>query len=196
MSLATFSSRQEFRHWLLEHHDSASELIVRCYKAVSKHKGLTYPEALEEALCFGWIDGVRRAIDEDSFSNRFSPRRPGSKWSAVNIKRATELQTAGRMHASGKAAFAARSASADRRYSYETRLSRLAPSLLAELKANRKAWKFFQAQSPWYQRTSSFWVMDAKREVTRERRLAELITRSANGEPIKLLDRRRRAAVK
>jgi uncharacterized protein YdeI (YjbR/CyaY-like superfamily) len=189
MSIATFASRQEFRAWLLKHHDTATELNVRCYKAASKDKGLSYPEALEEALCFGWIDGVRRAIDEESFSNRFSPRRPNSKWSAVNIRRAQELTAAGRMHAAGEAAFVARNASTGRRYSYETRPTQLEASMLAKLKANKRAWKFFQAQSPWYQRTSSFWVMDAKREETRQRRLAELIARSARGKPIKLLER-------
>jgi uncharacterized protein YdeI (YjbR/CyaY-like superfamily) len=190
MTIATFSSRQEFRAWLLKHHDSASELIVRCYKSASKHKGLTYAEALEEALCFGWIDGVRRAIDEESFSNRFSPRRRDSHWSAVNIKRVKELTAAGRMHAAGQAAFGRRNSSRDRRYSYETRPTELDPAMLARLKRNARAWKFFRAQSPWYQRTSSFWVMEAKREETRQRRLEELITRSAKGEPIKLLDRR------
>jgi uncharacterized protein YdeI (YjbR/CyaY-like superfamily) len=189
MNVATFSSRQEFRAWLLKHHRSARELIVRCYKEAFKDKGLTYPEALEEALCFGWIDGVRRALDKESFSNRFSPRRPKSKWSAVNIKRAKHLIATGRMHASGRAAFEARSTSGNRQYSCESRPTALDSSLLLQLKAKKRAWSFFQAQSPWYQRTSSFWVMEAKREETRKRRLAELIARSAEGLPIKLLER-------
>ncbi len=189
LNLATFSSRREFRAWLLKHHNTESELIVRCYKQAFKDKGLTYPEALEEALCFGWIDGVRRALDNEAFSNRFSPRRRGSKWSAVNIRRAQELIAAGRMHAPGKAAFEARLASGGRQYSYESRPISLSPSFLSELKANRRAWAFFSSQPPWYQRTSSFWVMDAKRKETRKRRLAELITCSAKGRPIKPLER-------
>jgi uncharacterized protein YdeI (YjbR/CyaY-like superfamily) len=189
VNVATFSSRREFRAWLLKHHDTESELIVRCYKQAFKDKGLTYPEALEEALCFGWIDGVRRSLDAESFSNRFSPRKRGSKWSAVNIRRAQELIAEGRMHASGEAAFAARAATGTRQYSYESRPTSLSPSFLSELKANRRAWAFFSSQPPWYQRTSSFWVMEAKREETRKRRFAELITCSAKGRPIKPLER-------
>jgi uncharacterized protein YdeI (YjbR/CyaY-like superfamily) len=189
MNVAPFSCREDFRAWLLKHHSSASELIVRCYKTAFQEKGLTYPESLEEALCFGWIDGVRRSIDKESFSNRFSPRRPNSKWSAVNIRRVQELIAAGRLHASGKTAFEARTSTANRQYSYESGQMVFDPSPLSELESNKQAWTFFQAQSAWYQRTSSFWVMEAKREETRKRRLAELISRSAKGQPIKLLQR-------
>jgi uncharacterized protein YdeI (YjbR/CyaY-like superfamily) len=189
MSIATFASQEKFRAWLEQHHRSATELLVRCYKTSAKEKGLTYRQALDEALCFGWIDGVRRAVDEESFSVRFTPRKPKSKWSAVNIKRATLLQSEGRMHSAGEAAFAARKDASSKGYSYESRPTELDARSRAKLKANKRAWQFFQAQPPWYQRTSSFWVMDAKREETRARRLAELIVRSAKGEPIKLLDR-------
>ncbi|HEX5963018.1 MAG TPA: YdeI/OmpD-associated family protein [Gemmatimonadales bacterium] len=194
MSIATFDSQRKFRAWLEQHHRSTAELLVRCYKTHAKDKGLTYRQALDEALCFGWIDGVRRAVDEESFSTRFTPRKPKSKWSAVNIKRATELQAEGRMHPAGEAAFAGREAAGSRRYSYETRPTRLDARSLAKLRANKRAWAFFQSQAPWYRRTSAFWVMEAKRAETRERRLAELIARSAKGEPIKLLDRRPPAA--
>lgn len=194
MSIATFASQEKFRAWLEQNHRNTAELIVRCYKANAAGKGLTYKQALDEALCFGWIDGVRRALDEESFSTRFTPRKPKSKWSAVNVKRATELQAEGRMHAAGTAAFAAREPAMAAGYSYESRPAELDKQLLAKLKANKRAWAFFQAQPPWYRRTSSFWVMEAKREEARERRLAELITRSAKGEPIKLLDRRPTAA--
>ena len=182
--------QQKFRAWLEQNHQTTTELLVRCYKTRAKDKGLTYRQALDEALCFGWIDGVRRAVDNDSFSVRFTPRKPKSKWSAVNIERATELQAEGRMHPAGEAAFAARDAATPKRYSYESRPAKLDARSLAKLRANKRAWVFFQAQPPWYRRTSSFWVMEAKREETRERRLAELIARSAKGEPIKLLDRR------
>ncbi|HET9464349.1 MAG TPA: YdeI/OmpD-associated family protein [Gemmatimonadales bacterium] len=194
MSIATFASQEKFRAWLQQNHRSTAELIVRCYKARAAGKGLTYKQALDEALCFGWIDGVRRALDEESFSTRFTPRKPKSKWSAVNVTRAKELEAEGRMHPAGAAAFAAREAAMAAGYSYESRPAELDKPLLAKLKANKQAWAFFQAQPPWYRRTSSFWVMEAKREETRERRLAELITRSAKAEPIKLLDRRPPAA--
>jgi uncharacterized protein YdeI (YjbR/CyaY-like superfamily) len=194
MSIATFHSQREFRAWLQKNHKSTRELTVRCFKTGAKESGLTYRQALDEALCFGWIDGVRRAVDDQSFSTRFTPRKPRSKWSAINIRRAAELEAEGRLHPSGKAAFAARDLPPAKQYSYETRPTQLDPSYLARFKANKKAWTYFRGQPPWYQRTSSFWVMDAKREETRQRRLAELITRSARGEPIKLLDRRPPAA--
>lgn len=189
MSIATFDSQRKFRAWLEQNHRSTAELVVRCYKTDAKEKGLTYREALDAALCFGWIDGVRRALDEESFTTRFTPRKPKSKWSAVNIRRATELLAEGQMRPAGEAAFAARDAAADRRYSYESRPTELDARSLAKLRANKRAWAFFQSQPPWYRRTSSFWVMEAKREETRERRLAELIARSAKREPIKLLAR-------
>jgi uncharacterized protein YdeI (YjbR/CyaY-like superfamily) len=173
--LRTFASRQKFRDWLQKNHDSIPELLVRCHKVHAADKGLTYREALDEALCFGWIDGVRRSVDEHSFSTRFTPRRPKSKWSTINIKRATELLTGGQMHPAGKTAFAARGGATTRRYSYESRPTKLDAGSLKKLRANKRAWSFFQAQPPWYQRTSTFWVMEAKR---------------ARGEPIKLLDRR------
>jgi uncharacterized protein YdeI (YjbR/CyaY-like superfamily) len=187
--ISTFASRQEFREWLRKNHGTSAELLVRCYKVHAADKGLTYREAVDEALCFGWIDGVRRSVDENSFSNRFSPRKPKSTWSQINIRRAKELEAEDRMHPSGTAAFAARGAVNPRRYSYESRPTQLDAGLLEKLRANKRAWAFFQAQAPWYRRTSSFWVMDAKRKETRERRLAELIARSAKGKPIKLLDR-------
>jgi uncharacterized protein YdeI (YjbR/CyaY-like superfamily) len=172
---------------LREHHRSATELLVRCYKVAAKDKGLTYREALDEALCFGWIDGVRRGVDHESFSTRFTPRRGRSTWSAVNIRRAQELQDEGRMHRAGRDAFAARDARNSRRYSFESKPRKLAPSYQKTLKANERAWRFFQAQAPWYQRTSIFWVMEGRQEVTRLRRLAQLIECSTEGRAIKPL---------
>ena len=160
--MKTFESRQAFRKWLQANHDSARELLVRCYKVHAREKGLTYREALDEALCFGWIDGVRRSVDPDSFSTRFSPRKPRSKWSAVNVRRAKELQTEGRMHEAGLRAFAARGTGSTRRYSFEEKPTRLDPASLKALRANRRAWTFFRTQPPWYRRTSTFWIMDAK----------------------------------
>jgi uncharacterized protein YdeI (YjbR/CyaY-like superfamily) len=190
MSLKTFTSREEFRNWLRANHRSAKEVLVRCYKTHAKEKGLTYREALDEALCFGWIDGVRRAVDDESFSNRFTPRRPKSKWSQVNIRRAMELEAEGRMAEAGRAAFAARETNPGKRYSFEERPRKLDRKAEQAFRANQRAWAFFQSQAPWYRRTSCFWVMEAKREETRARRLAELIACSARGEPIKILNRR------
>ena len=194
MRISTFASRQKFREWLEKNHRTTPELLVRCYKVHAADKGLTYREALDEALCFGWIDGVRRAVDEESFSVRFTPRKPKSYWSGVNIRRATQLANEGRMHAAGRAAFEARGVKKPERYSFENKPKELDPPLKKKLRANKGAWTFFQAQAPWYQRTSIFWIMAAKREETRDRRLAELIARSAKREPIKLLDRRPPAA--
>jgi uncharacterized protein YdeI (YjbR/CyaY-like superfamily) len=189
-----FDSQSDFRNWLTTHHATTNELLILCYKTHTQDKGLTYRQALDEALCFGWIDGVRRAVDEESFSVRFTPRKPKSYWSAVNIRRATELANEGRMQAAGRAAFEAREVKKPERYSFENKAKELDPTLKRKFRANKRAWTFFQAQAPWYQRTSIFWIMEAKREETRERRLAELIAKSAKGEPIKLLDRRPAAA--
>jgi uncharacterized protein YdeI (YjbR/CyaY-like superfamily) len=185
--LRTFASAREFRAWLKTHHRSATELLIRCYKVAAKDKGLTYREAVDEALCFGWIDGVRRGVDDESFSTRFTPRKSKSTWSAVNIRRAKELEAEGRMQPAGSSVFAAREARNTRRYSFESKPRKLAPRYLRKFKANAQAWRFFQAQAPWYQRTSIFWVMEAKREETRVRRLDELIARSARREPIRPL---------
>jgi len=136
---------------------------------------MTYRQALDEALCFGWIDGVRRSLDDSSFSVRFTPRKPKSAWSAVNIKRVGQLRAEGRMHAAGLAAFDARVKS---RYSYETRPRSLSAPYLKKLRANPRALRFFEAQPPWYRRTSAFWVMSAKQPETRARRLDALIAHS------------------
>jgi len=187
--LGIFKHAAAFRAWLQRHHSSESELVVKLYKVHAKEKGLTYVEALDEALCFGWIDGVRRGGDDDTFNIRFTPRKQKSIWSAVNIKKVQELEARGRMHESGRAAFRRRSAERSGIYAYENRETKLAPAYEKKLSSNRKAWEFFQAQAPWYRRTSIFWVMSAKKEETREKRLATLIEYSAKGKPIPQLDR-------
>jgi uncharacterized protein YdeI (YjbR/CyaY-like superfamily) len=189
MTPATFSSPQGYRTWLARHHKTASELVVRCYKVHAKEMGLTYAEAVDEALCFGWIDGVARSVDAESFSVRFSPRKPKSVWSAVNIRKAAALEAAGRMRPPGRAAFAAREERSSRRYSYESKPKALDPALERKLKRRGKAWEFFQSQAPWYRRTSIFCVMEAKREETRARRFATLLECSARRERIPLLRR-------
>jgi uncharacterized protein YdeI (YjbR/CyaY-like superfamily) len=184
MRLATFASPKEFRAWLQSNHATTKALLVRCFKTHAREKGLTYREALDEALCFGWIDGVRRAVNPDSFSVRFTPRKAKSKWSLVNIQRAKELLAKGRMHQAGHAAFTNRDTSNSRRYSFEEKPRRLDGAREQRFRDNKQAWTWFQAQAPWYRRTCIFWVLDAKKEETRERRLAALIECSARGEAV------------
>jgi uncharacterized protein YdeI (YjbR/CyaY-like superfamily) len=192
MTPAAFASPRAFRAWLAKHHKTASELVVRCYKVHAKEQGLTYPQAVEEALCFGWIDGVTRRVDADTFGVRFTPRRPKSVWSAVNIRKATELEAAGRMRPAGRAAFAAREERSSKPYSYESKPRSLDPAFRRELRRDRVAWEFFQSQAPWYRRTSTFWVMEARRAETRARRFATLRECSAKGVLIPLLRREER----
>jgi uncharacterized protein YdeI (YjbR/CyaY-like superfamily) len=179
-----FASADRFRRWLVDHHTTARVLWVGFHRKASGRGGITYPEALDEALCFGWIDGLRQRVNGSRYKVRFTPRKPGSTWSLVNTKRARELKKLGRLHASGLKAFAARDPRRTGVYSFENDARKLSPEYERRLRANPRAWKFFRSQAPWYQRTSSFWVMSAKREVTREHRLARLIEDSACGQPI------------
>lgn len=188
MKPKAFATAAAFRAWLEDHHGTERELIIRLYKTHARSSGLGYSEALDVALCFGWIDGVRRALDADSFTQRFTPRRAGSVWSAVNIKRATELEARGLLHQTGRAAFEARQQGAAP-YSFESKDVTLAPALVRRFKANRPAWAFYRQQPPGYRRTSTFWVMSAKQDETRGRRLDVLIRCSARGERIPLLAR-------
>jgi uncharacterized protein YdeI (YjbR/CyaY-like superfamily) len=176
-----FRTPLELRDWLERHHDTTPELFVGFYKKGSGKPSITWPESVDEALCFGWIDGIRRTIDDESYVIRFTPRRKRSIWSEVNTKRMKELLRLGRVQPAGLRAFEARDPKRSALYSYEQRKhQRLAPAYTAKLKANRKAWTFFQLQAPWYQRTVSRWVMSATKEETRLRRLATLIDDSAH----------------
>jgi uncharacterized protein YdeI (YjbR/CyaY-like superfamily) len=181
-----FRSAAAFRAWLEKHHATERELIMRLYKSHARAKGLGYSEALDQALCFGWIDGVRRALDEDSFTQRFTPRRTGSVWSAINIKRVEDLEARGLMHEAGRAAFRVRQ-KGPAPYSFEAKQMELSPALLRRLKANRRAWEFHSAQPPGYRRICTFYVMSAKQEATRVRRLDVLIGRAARGERLPML---------
>ena len=183
-----FESRAELRAWLVENHDKAGFLQVGLCKKGSGRASVSYSEALEEALCFGWIDGVRHTIDAASFMQRFTPRRPGSNWSAVNIRRVGALVAQGLMHESGLRAFKERHPGGPA-YSYEDRPQALPEPYLTRLQASEEAWRFFSRQPPWYRRTCASWVMDAKREETRGRRLDTLITDSEAGRRIKPLTR-------
>jgi uncharacterized protein YdeI (YjbR/CyaY-like superfamily) len=188
-ALTSFRSQAALRAWLKKNHGRETELILRCFKVHAADQGVTYAQALDEALCFGWIDGVRRSVDAHSFSIRFTPRKPTSIWSRVNISHVERLTRAGRMMQPGLAAFAARTEARTGVYSFE-RETELAPAYATLFRANNAAWDYYQAQAPWYRRTSTHWVMSAKKSETRERRLAQLIDCSSRREPIPQLDRR------
>jgi uncharacterized protein YdeI (YjbR/CyaY-like superfamily) len=176
-----FAGAAAFRNWLEKHHDCEKELLVGFYNKASGRGGLTYPEALDEALCFGWIDGVRKRVDADSYTIRFSPRRPRSIWSRVNIGHVKRLTDAGKMHASGHAAFAKRDPKKSGVYSFEQRPEKLPAKYEAVIRKNPKAWAHWQQQPPGYRRMITWWVVSAKQEATRERRLARLIADAAAG---------------
>lgn len=177
-----FASAAEFRRWLEEHYDTAGELIVGFCKTGSGLPSLTWPESVDEALCFGWIDGVRKRIDDASYQIRFSPRRPGSVWSAVNIASAQRLIAAGRMTPAGMAAFEARKENKSGIYSYEQRRAELEEPYNTLLQQNEAAWNFFQSQPPSYRKGVSWFILSAKQEATRMKRLEKLIAYSAKGE--------------
>jgi uncharacterized protein YdeI (YjbR/CyaY-like superfamily) len=187
---AFFATPEEFRAWLERHAGEAGELLVGLRKVGSGLPSITWPEAVDEALCVGWIDGVRRRIDDSAYSIRFTPRKPGSTWSAINIERVAALTAEGRMRPAGLAAFAARSEARSRVYSYErTEPPALSSEAEALFRAEPGAWDFFSAQAPWYRRTALHWVTGAVREATRERRLAQLIADSAAGRRLAHLTR-------
>jgi uncharacterized protein YdeI (YjbR/CyaY-like superfamily) len=185
----SFASRAQLRAWLERNHARVPALNLRLYKVHARERGVTYREALDEALCFGWIDGVRRSFDADSFTQRFSPRRAGSKWSVVNRRRMKELQAEGLVAAPGLAAWRAASKE-PAGYSFESRPTTLAKPYLKQFAANKKAYAYFQAEAPWYRRTTSFYVMSAKQEATRQRRLANLIACCGQQRRIGVLDRK------
>ncbi len=188
-----FATPTAFRLWLEEHHQTTQELWVGFYKTRSGKPGITWPEAVDEALCFGWIDGVRKGIDDASYTIRFTPRKPQSIWSAVNVKRAQELARQGLMHPAGLKAFEERDQKKSGLYSYEQRKSsRLDPAYEKQFKANKKAWDFFQSKPPSYQQPAIWWVMSAKQEETRLKRLTRLIEDSEHGRTIPPLTRRTR----
>src|SRR5215510_8009570 len=176
-----FKTQADFRRWLQKHHASKTELKLRLYKVHALHKGIGYQQALEEALCWGWIDGVVRSLDADSFAQRYSPRKAKSNWSRVNIARMKRLIAAGKAARPGIAAFERRDKIAVAPYSFENRNITLSPAFLKRLKANPKAWKFFQAEAPGYRRTTVFWVMQAKKEETREKRFRIMLERMEKG---------------
>jgi len=180
MKIVYFSSPEEFRKWLVKNHAAVNELLVGFHKKSSGKKGATYSEALDEALCFGWIDGVRRSINAESYAIRFTPRKSKSIWSLVNVRHVERLQKAGKMAEPGLKAFAAREKRRTGIYSFEQQRPGLSAKYKKLFRANTRAWEFFAKQAPWYQRTAGYWVSSAKHEETRMRRLAKLMEVSAN----------------
>lgn len=182
-----FATPADFRKWLEKNHDKISEQWVGFYKRDSGKPSITWPESVDVALCYGWIDGLRKSIDEISYRIRFTPRRKSSNWSAVNIKRVAEFTKLGMMHAAGLKAFQERKEekSGIYSYSYEQRKNlQLTPELEKTFRADKKAWEFFQKQPPWYRRTCVFWIVSAKQDETRARRLIRLMNDSRNGRTV------------
>jgi uncharacterized protein YdeI (YjbR/CyaY-like superfamily) len=176
-----FASPEEFRAWLEANHDTATELWMGLYKKHVPDRGLTWEQAVPEALCFGWIDSVSQRIDDDARRQRWTPRKAASTWSSVNIALVEQLSAAGRMHEAGIAAFERRREDRSGIYSHENPDQELPPESAARLAANPAASAFWQAATPTYRRQVTHWVLTAKQEATRERRLAQLIDDSAAG---------------
>ena len=194
MTVTFFASAAAFRTWLEKHHDRREELLVGFYKKRSGKPSITWPESVDAALCFGWIDGVRKSIDEISYTIRFTPRKHRSIWSAVNVKRFQALMDEGLVRPAGAAAFEARAEAKSAIYAYEQQGgASLSAAYERRFRANKKAWAFFTVQAPWYQRTASWWVISAKREETRLKRLNTLIEDSEHTRPIAPLARHGRS---
>ena len=184
-----FPTPADFRLWLSERGASESELLVGFYKKGTGRPSMTWPESVDQALCFGWIDGVRRSLGPDAYTIRFTPRKAGSHWSNINIARVAELRALGLMTPAGLAAFEARSTSNSGRVSFEQAEVALPDEFVTEFQAVPGAWEFWSAQPPGYRKTATWWVISAKREETRRKRLATLIEDSAAGLRIKELRR-------
>jgi uncharacterized protein YdeI (YjbR/CyaY-like superfamily) len=184
-----FATPQALRRWFEAHHATDPELLVGFYKVGSGVPSITWPESVDQALCFGWIDGIRRGIDEVSYTNRFTPRKPGSTWSGKNIARVAELTEMGMMHPTGMAAFERRIEARSGVYSFEQERIELGPAFERRFRADRAAWAFFRGQPPSYRKAATWWVINAKKEETRARRLETLMDDSANGRRIKQLTR-------
>jgi uncharacterized protein YdeI (YjbR/CyaY-like superfamily) len=174
-----FATPGAFRQWLVKNHKRTTELWVGYYRKDSGRPSITWPESVDEALCFGWIDGIRKKVDDESYKIRFTPRRSKSIWSAVNIARVAVLSRENRMQAAGVAAYARREETNSAKYSFENRESaKLGAADEHEFRRNPAAWKFFQAQPPGYRRLAAWWVISAKRTDTRSKRLKRLVQQS------------------
>jgi uncharacterized protein YdeI (YjbR/CyaY-like superfamily) len=176
-----FATPADFRRWLKQHHRTAPELWVGFHKRHSGRPSITWPESVDEALCFGWIDGIRKSLDADRYVIRFTPRRKRSIWSTVNTRKVEALIRERRMQPAGMAAWDARHPERSGVYSFEREAAALGAAELKQFKVNKPAWKFWESQPPGYRKTATHWVVNAKREETRAKRLATLIGDSASG---------------
>jgi uncharacterized protein YdeI (YjbR/CyaY-like superfamily) len=186
-----FSSPAQLRQWFERHHDDADELLVGYHKRGTGRASVTWPESVDEALCFGWIDGIRRSVDDERYTIRFTPRRARSIWSRKNLARMEELIAEGRVQPAGRRAFESRDRERTNQYSFEQDHAALDPDQERAFRANKTAWAFFSQQPPSYRKPAIWWVVSAKRADTKARRLATLIDDSAHGRRIKLLARSR-----
>lgn len=193
MKVKHFKTPAEFRSWLVKHHATERELWVGYYRKESAKRGITWQESVDEALCYGWIDGIRKKVDDESYTNRFTPRTARSTWSAINVRRALELIEEGRMRAAGLKAFEARKESRSGIYSYEQRKEQLHEPYQGALKRNKKAWEFYQSRPASYRRAANWWVVSAKQEATRLKRLQSLIEHSAQEKTIPQFTRIKKA---
>jgi len=180
-----FANAAAFRRWLEKNHDRESELWIGFHRKASGKPSITYPESVDQALCFGWIDGVVKSLDADSYVRRFSPRKASSIWSAVNLRKFAALVERNLVEKPGLEAYERRDPAKTNLYSFENRPQTLPPPLEKKFRANRAAWKFFQAQPPGYRRTATWWVVSAKREETQMTRLKKLLELSAKGERLR-----------
>ena len=181
-----FATPADFRDWLEKHHATESQLWVGFHRKASAKPSITWPESVDEALCVGWIDGIRKSIDGASYMIRFTPRQQTSFWSEVNIARVAELTRQKRMRGAGLEAFARRLADKSGVYAYEQRKNApLDATSAKEFREHTQAWEFFEKQAPWYRKTATWWVMSAKREETRQKRLEKLIRESEQGQRLR-----------
>jgi uncharacterized protein YdeI (YjbR/CyaY-like superfamily) len=183
-----FSRPAQFREWLATNHNRAGELLVGFHKKSSGKKSITYAEALDEALCFGWIDGVRKNLNEASYTIRFTPRKSRSIWSLVNVRHVERLQKQGRMQAPGLEAYARRDPKRTGIYAFENAQKELPAEYDRALRKNKTAWKYFEQQPPYYKKTIVHWVTSARKEETRLRRLQQLIDSCEKGVRVGLLN--------
>ncbi|MES2590791.1 MAG: YdeI/OmpD-associated family protein [Bacteroidota bacterium] len=183
-----FPKQADFRKWFQKNHETEKELLVGFYKVDSGKSSITWPQSVDEALCFGWIDGIRRSIDKESYCIRFTPRKSTSIWSAINIKKVEDLTEKGLMYPAGFKAFAKRKENKSKIYAYEMESLELSAQFEKTFKANKKAWANFTSMPPSYKKTAIHIIMTAKQDTTRITRLHELISASEAGEKIKRLD--------
>jgi uncharacterized protein YdeI (YjbR/CyaY-like superfamily) len=184
-----FDSPAAFRAWLDEHHETATELLVGFHKVGTGRPSMTWSESVDQALCFGWIDGVRRRVDDERYTIRFTPRKPGSIWSKINVAKVAELERQGLLRPAGATAFAARRDASTGVYSFEQDTpAELPRAMVTAFRADEAAWRWWQSQPPGYRRTATHWVTSAKREETRQRRFATLVADCAAGRRLKQYD--------